>query len=78
MKNEEIISQEERDLCVTFTIGRPKNEIESEFSSLVFRLLKINDFMKNDRKCDFDIKENNINVLEMQRLLEDFIVKEEI
>lgn len=77
MENEEKVSQEERDLYITFTIGRPRNEIESEFSSLVFRLLRINDFMKNDRKFDFDIKENNNNVLEMQRLLEDFIVKEE-
>lgn len=77
MENEEKVSQEESDLYITFTIGRPRNEIESEFSSLVFRLLRINDFMKNDRKFDFDIKENNNNVLEMQRLLEDFIVKEE-
>ena len=77
MENEERVSQEERDLYITFTIGRPRNEIESEFSSLVFRLLKISDFMKNDRKFDFDIKENNNNVLEMQRLLEDFIVKED-
>ncbi len=77
MENEEKVSQEESDLYITFTIGRPRNEIESEFSSLVFRLLRINDFMKNDRKFDFDIKENNNNVLEMQRLLEDFIVKED-
>ena len=77
MKNEERVSQEEKDLYITFKIGRPRNEIESEFSSLVFRLLRINDFMKNDRKFDFDIKENNNNVLEMQRLLEDFIVKED-
>ena len=77
MENKEIVSQEEKDLYITFTIGRPRNEIESEFSSLVFRLLKISDFMKNDRKLDFDIKENNNNVLEMQRLLEDFIVKED-
>ena len=77
MENEEKVSQEEKDLYITFTIGRPRNEIESEFSSLVFRLLRINDFMKNDRKFDFDIKENNNNVLEMQRLLEDFIVKED-
>lgn len=77
MENEEKVSQEEKDLYITFTIGRPRNEIESEFSSLVFRLLRINEFMKNDRKFDFDIKENNNNVLEMQRLLEDFIVKED-
>ncbi len=77
MENEEKVSQEESDLYITFTIGRPRNEIESEFSSLVFRLLRINEFMKNDRKFDFDIKENNNNVLEMQRLLEDFIVKED-
>ena len=78
MENEEKVSKEEKDLYITFTIGRPRNEIESDFSSLVFRLLKINDFIKNERKFDFEIKENNINVLEMQRLLDNFIIKEDI
>ena len=78
MENEERVSQEEKDLYITFTIGRPRNERESDFSSLVFRLLKINDFIKNERKFDFEIKENNINVLEMQRLLDNFIIKEDI
>ena len=57
MEEKEIVQTAE-DLYITFTIGRPRNERESEFASLVFRLLKINDFMKNDKIFSFISKSN--------------------
>ena len=72
----ETLTQQEENIKITFTIGRPRNEKESEFDALIFRLLRVNDFLNNMLTDEIDIKNHNKNIEEIQRLLENFKTEE--
>lgn len=73
---EETLTQQEKNIQITFTIGRPRNEKESEFDALIFRLLRVKDFLNNMLTSEIDIKDHNKNIKEIQRLLENFKIEE--
>ena len=72
----ETVTQQEENIQITFTIGRPRNEKESEFDALIFRLLRVNDYLNNMLTDEIDTKNHNKNIEEIQRLLENFKIEE--